>query len=271
MEQKQNHNLNNYKAVGIGFLMIAAVALLTFLRPSFYEENKNASEDRSENPDNYKSVSAKDLLSKMNDEETVIIDLRDADSFKAEHIAGSANLNGGVLASAISRMDKNKEYFLVDNVGITPSEIQAMDVFSQNGFKNVAYLEAGISGWKNNFNPLISAGDPYSFSDQAKVIYIKSEELKKLMQRGDKLYIIDVRKPDSFSNGHIKDAVNIFLDDLESRKNDIPLGRKIILYDNDGLWAFQGAVRLFDMGITNVFTLSDGLDAWKEKGYETTL
>jgi len=54
---------------------------------------------------------------------------------------------------------------------------------------------------------------------------------------------------------------------LESERNKIPVGKKIILYDKDGLWAFQGAVRLFDMGFFNVFCLSDGLDSWQQKKY----
>jgi rhodanese-related sulfurtransferase len=55
---------------------------------------------------------------------------------------------------------------------------------------------------------------------------------------------------------------------LEKRKKDIPIGKKIVLYDNDGLGAFKAGVRLFDMGFFNTFTLSDGLDAWKKKNYE---
>jgi len=92
--------------------------------------------------------------------------------------------------------------------------------------------------------------------------------LKKIMVEESNLYIVDVRKKGQFDEGHLNGAVNIFLDELENRHAEIPLGKKIILCDNDGMWAFQGAVRLFDMGIMNVFALSDGLNVWKQKGYE---
>jgi len=82
------------------------------------------------------------------------------------------------------------------------------------------------------------------------------------------LYILDVRKNATFSEGHIKNAANIFLDDLETKYRDIPMGKEIVVYDNDGLWAFKAAVRLFDLGVFDVHALSDGLDRWKQKGYE---
>jgi len=58
------------------------------------------------------------------------------------------------------------------------------------------------------------------------------------------------------------------LDDLEKEKAKIPLGRKVVLYDNNGLWAFMGAVRLYDMGFFNILAMSDGLEGWKNNKFE---
>jgi rhodanese-related sulfurtransferase len=142
------------------------------------------------------------------------------------------------------------------------------NVLPKNGINNVYYLAGGFSGWKNQEMTTISGGDPFSITDQAKVSYINSDELKKEIENNGNLYIIDLRKSDAFAEGHIKNATNIYLGDLEARQKEIPLGRKIVLVDNDGLWAFKGAVLLFDMNVFNVFSLSDGLDSWKEKNYE---
>jgi 3-mercaptopyruvate sulfurtransferase SseA len=42
----------------------------------------------------------------------------------------------------------------------------------------------------------------------------------------------------------------------------------VVLYDNNGLWAFMGAVRLYDMGFFNILAMSDGLDGWKSNKFE---
>jgi rhodanese-related sulfurtransferase len=144
----------------------------------------------------------------------------------------------------------------------------ATSILPQSGFKNVFYLSGGFTEWKDENNGTASAGDPSSFSDQAKVNFIKGDDLKKAIDNNEDLLIIDLRKEAAFSGGHIKNAINIYLGDLEKRRSEIPLGKKVVLVDNDGLWAFQGAVRLFDAGVFNVFALSEGLDAWKQKGYE---
>ena len=246
------------------------------MKPKFFGgKNKTAapaetgSSAEDQNSDNYSSLSAADLLKKINAGEKInLIDMRNAEDFAKEHIIDSKNYSAQDIAANFSTMDKNKKYILIDGLGLTPQEIEMLKFLSDNGFPDIAYLEGGFSGWKNNYNPTINSGDPYSFSDQSKVSYIKSDDLKEIIAEESNLYILDVRKKGQFDEGHIAGAVNIFLDELESRRKEIPFGKKIILCDNDGMWAFQGAVRLFDMGIMNVYALSDGLDVWKQKGFE---
>jgi rhodanese-related sulfurtransferase len=273
----QNHkSSNNTRVLSVGFFLILLVLAIFFLKDSFFG-NKNKSQNQANsssqndntNLNKYGGISAKDLIGKINSQEVLtIIDLRDSAAYKMEHIKDSKNISPDDLAANVSALDKNGEYFFVDETDLTPGEIQALDAFTASGIKNAFYLEGGMAGWKSNFNPTVSSGDPYSIVDQSKVNYIKSDDLKKLMGQNNNIFIIDVRTGKEFSDGHLKGAVNIYLDDLENHYKEIPLGRKIILSDNDGMWAFQAAVRLYDLGIANVFALSDGLNAWKQKGFE---
>jgi hydroxyacylglutathione hydrolase len=139
-----------------------------------------------------------------------------------------------------------------------------------NGISNFSYLKGGFSGWKSGYNATVSEGDPNSFLDQAKVKYISSDELNKIMGTEKNIYLIDLRSNSQFTDGHIKGSANIPLNNLENEENKIPLGKKIVLYDTDGLGAFKGAVRLSDLGFFNVLNLSDGFEVWKKKGFEIT-
>ncbi|MDQ1284020.1 MAG: hypothetical protein QG620_368 [Patescibacteria group bacterium] len=272
MENQQNNHLG---ALGIGLFFIILVLAITFLRPVFFgkkEKNsmQNTAAEQPEEKDAFENrqLSAEELLSKINSQESVfIIDIREEASFKKEHLTDSRNMLPPDLESFLESFDRNKKYILIGNDGQDALAI-IKQLFSEDSYSNISYLAGGFFEWKQKLNPTVNEGNPNSFTDQSKVSYIKSEDLKTLLEKETGLLIIDLRKSATFQDGHIQGAVNIFLDDLEKKRAEIQPGKKIVLVDNDGLWAFQGAVRLFDMGIFNVLALSDGLDGWKGKGFE---
>ena len=270
MEQKPIQSKNNLVLI-VGLVLIALVATMTVLRPIFTEKGRNEPKTTAPETNNRenRSISSDDLSKKMlTQKDLAIIDIRNETGFKKEHIMNSKNIPAEQLEGALSALDKEKTYVLIADSFSTQDVTFMEKIFQENDIRNFFYLAGGFPDWKSQYNPTVSDGDPTSFVDQSKVSYIKTDELKKLTGSDNNLFIVDLRKGGQFSQGHIKNAVNIFLDDLEQEKGKIMPGKKIILYDNDGLWAFKGAVLLYDLGIFNVFALSDGLDAWKKKGFE---
>lgn len=263
----------NTKALGVGLALVVLVIVLTFLRPLLKRSDgtlKNNSPKTVQTDEmEKKKISSSGLMEKIkNHESFFIIDVREPEFFQAAHILDSQNFPLSGMNSSVSQFERNGNYIFVDDT-TSPSILELIrNIFPENDIRKAFYLEGGFSDWKNQGYPTISDGDPYSINDQSKVTYISSDELKTALENKENIQIIDLRKDIPFADGHIRDSMNIFLGDLENKRNEIPSGKKIILVDNDGLWAFKGAVKLFDMGIFNVFSLSDGLDAWKEKGYE---
>ena len=275
MEENKSHLKHNLMPITVGFVLIVLVTAIFFLKSFFFNsktENSNTKNIQNETDElnNYASISSADLLKKINsDEDFEILDIRDQDSFLLGHILGSQNINAESLAQNISSLDKNKQYYIVDDMGFTAPERDMISTLIKEGFKNIAYLEGGMYNWINELNPTIEFGNPNSITDQAKVNYISSDDLKKIIDGKDNsLVLVDVRDSSNFATGHIKNAINIPLDSLEARRKEIPSYKKIIFYDDNGILAFQGAVRSFDMGILNTFALSDGLNSWKKKGFE---
>jgi len=267
---RQNENKQNTSALIVGFGLIILIAIFTIFKP-FSNTAKNLPNNSAQSPSassGNKQIGSEDLLKKIQAKEALkIIDVRSAGEFQNEHILDSQNIPADNFAANLESLDKNKTYVIVDGGSDNTGANLAANL-KQKGFGNIYSLTGGFLDWKSKLNPTISAGDPNSFADQSKVNYLTSDQLKAILATEKNLYIIDVRKSDAFAQGHLAGAVNIFLDDLEKRRNEIPSGKKIILYDTDGLWAFQGAVRLFDMNILNVYALSDGLNAWAQKGFE---
>lgn len=74
--------------------------------------------------------------------------------------------------------------------------------------------------------------------------------------------LIDLRTPDAFAAYHIPTAECLPL----ARVADGELSRteKIILYGDGGIHAAQAWMVLSGMGYTKVYTLREGLDAWKD-------
>lgn len=277
MHQNKKRTNDNIRAIAIGSIIIIAVAIIIFFKNYFFKKTANINLDTATESQvsikdmrDYKSIKNQDLFDRINSAERIeLIDIREESEFKISHLMGAKNITLARLTDEISTLDKDKEYVIIDNFGFTPIEIEFIDILSQNNFEKVYYLEGGITAWKNDLNPVVTLGDPYSLTDQSKVTYIKSDDLKNLIDaKSESLQIIDLRNKNSYSTGHLRGAVNIPLDELEKEKEKITIGKKIILYSDDGLFAFQGAVKLFDMGIFNILTLSDGLNTWKQKGFE---
>lgn len=265
---------NNAKAIFVGLFLIVLIGAISLFKSNSEKtplsENKPASiQPETIDSEKIGKITPEDLAKKIQTKaDLILIDLRNKSQYGLEHIVDSINISDPKIAAFSPVALKNKTCVLIDSTGAAEIINSAFANFSSKGFASVVYLDGGFASWKNKFNPTITDGNPKSFTDQAKVKYITSDDLKKLLETEKNIALIDVRNSSDFSSGHLAGATNIFLDNLEEKRRELPFGKKIVLYDNDNLGAFKGAVRLFDLGFMNTLALSDGLATWKMKGYE---
>jgi len=89
-------------------------------------------------------------------------------------------------------------------------------------------------------------------------------ELRSL-QQDPETQCIDVRSATEFGAGHIPGAINMPLDELESRGDDLSLfGRKVLICKS-GVRA-EIAYALLEDRVPGLFLLSGGTDAWRGTG-----
>jgi len=100
---------------------------------------------------------------------------------------------------------------------------------------------------------------------------LEPEELKKLLDSGEPLYIVDLRHPlellpDPFT---LPGALHISPDALTARSGEIPRDRDIVLYCTcpSEATAAKTAMTLHKLGIERVRPLRGGFDEWKRLGF----
>lgn len=76
-------------------------------------------------------------------------------------------------------------------------------------------------------------------------------------------FILDVRTPDEYELGGIEDSVNIELDALRNRLDEIPKDKKIIVLCGVGLRGYFAARILMQKGFTEVYNLSGGYKTYE--------
>lgn len=93
-------------------------------------------------------------------------------------------------------------------------------------------------------------------------------EVKKRLDRGEKLNLIDVREESEFAKGHLPGATHlgkgIIERDIETKFPDP--SAELILYCGGGFRSALSADNLQKMGYTNVISMDGGWRGWTEAG-----
>ena len=77
--------------------------------------------------------------------------------------------------------------------------------------------------------------------------------------------LIDVRTPEEFASGHIEGAVNIPVEEMQGRLDEIPGDAPIVVYCRSGNRSAAAARILTDAGYAHVYDLG-GIKDWVAEG-----
>lgn len=115
--------------------------------------------------------------------------------------------------------------------------------------------------------PFSSAKDPVNIAGFVAENIIKGK-MKTIYWRDitaldpKKDFLLDVRTRYEYERGHISGAINIPVDDLRSRMDEIPTDRKIIIYCAIGLRGYLAYRMLTQKGYNDVYNLSGGFKTY---------
>ena len=138
----------------------------------------------------------------LQDDATILLDTRLAVDFTNGFIPGSIfiGLEGRFAEWAGSLLPFDKQIVLVTEID---KEKETITRLARVGFeKIVGYLDGGFNSWQ-------TAGEKIDL-----LIDVEADELAMDIPFDEKLIVVDVRKELEYADGHLKQSINIPLDDM---------------------------------------------------------
>ena len=93
------------------------------------------------------------------------------------------------------------------------------------------------------------------------------EEARRRLESPQPPFLLDVREPWEFTEGHVPAARLIPLGELERRAKEVPGDRPVLVICQSGQRSLAAASYLALMGWPDVTNVEGGTGAWVQKGY----
>jgi rhodanese-related sulfurtransferase len=106
------------------------------------------------------------------------------------------------------------------------------------------------------------ANEPLPSASQVAVPTIEVRDLRSLIKEKAFFFLLDVRQPEEFAQGHIDGAVLMPLGTLPDSYLKIPKGVKLVVYCRSGHRSAQAVSFLLAHGYDKAVSLSGGYTAW---------
>lgn len=192
-----------------------------------------------------------DEVLQMGDAGSQILDVRDAAEYAKGHLAGSINIGlGGQFATwAGTLLDRATPIVIIAGPG---REEEAALRLGRIGFDHVkGYLRGGMES--------LAARPDLVWPTERVSATVVAEELA----GGDPPLVLDIRNPREWTSRHIAGSVNIPLNHLRERLDEIPRGRRLAVHCAGGYRSSIAAGILHQYGLTHLVEMAGGLAAWE--------
>ncbi|MBT3356038.1 rhodanese-like domain-containing protein [bacterium] len=207
------------------------------------------------------TISPKETSRAIRNEDFQLVDIREENEFILKHIEASINIPLTKLEDKLNLLSKTKTIIIIDRTD-SPNGRILTEHLQKEGL-TVKYLDGGIINYAHNEFGLVTLGNPLIQSDLLKVTSYTAKEIIEQLLDGSRLKFIDTRSAVDFALDHIDGSINIPLEELEKKKDKLPV-RSFIVLDKDPIRSFQAAVRLYDMNVLGVYNCKDTYNDMKD-------
>ncbi|MEP7258154.1 MAG: rhodanese-like domain-containing protein [Flavitalea sp.] len=228
--------------------------------PQYFPINARINKEGYDSLDNILSeglipLSVEAFKSKMEEDGVIILDTRAYTEFIPAFIPGSVNigLDGRFAEWAGVVLPFDRTLILVTEKG---KEKETIVRLARVGFSLIkGYLDGGFDAWQQ-------AGEPLDL-----IIDIEADELAMDIPFDDNLVVIDVRRELEYGDGHVKNSINIPLDDFSDPGTfaDFEDKHNLYLHCGTGYRSVIAASLMKRQGIHNIRNVSGGFDKIKEQ------
>ena len=96
---------------------------------------------------------------------------------------------------------------------------------------------------------------------------VSIQEARQLIENKKKLTIVDVRTISEYDEGHIENAINIPVQELSDRLDELNKNDELLIYCRTGNRSSTAVDILSDGGFNKMFHMNEGISKWIQKGY----
>jgi rhodanese-related sulfurtransferase len=193
----------------------------------------------------------------MEDKNPIVVDVRDVFAFEKSHVKGAVHLPLEIIPQYINSIPKNRPVVVYDETG--KKGHQALRTLLGAGFSDVTNISGGhislqrqarTSGFKHIRIDLL----PIESKSIDKQTEVPEEKTVTKAKDNQSTVVVDVRTPEEFYDGAYPDSVNIPLDELMGRYEELGnnMAREIIVYCASGARSAYAQRVLMHLGYTNV-------------------
>jgi rhodanese-related sulfurtransferase len=97
---------------------------------------------------------------------------------------------------------------------------------------------------------------------------VTSADVDELLKKNSQIIILDVRTPDEFKQGHLKNAINLNIQDPDALEKIGKLDHKAtyLVYCRTQRRSGIAVSHMIESGFSNVYHMTDGMSGWLQNG-----
>ena len=97
---------------------------------------------------------------------------------------------------------------------------------------------------------------------------LRSDAVKRLVDVGEPVVFVDLRKPAEYGAGHLPGALSVPITEVDRRYREIPAKGRVVLYCDCPLEEVGSVFRfLWTLGYRNHVAMEDGFAGWYKRQY----
>ncbi len=201
----------------------------------------------------------------------VLVDTRGKEAAAKGRLPGAVAITPEELEEKESQfpLDRKASIVLYNESGNLDELTPLIELITIWGYRNIYIVDGGYKGWVTAGQPVETGTPPTEIVYNPKPLpgEISTDEFAYMIENTlDSKVILDVRNPEEAASGAIPDSINIPVDEIRVRIDELPKDKEIIVHCATGVRAEMGFSILKDAGYKTRF-LNDNITIIGHKVY----
>ena len=207
------------------------------------------------------TIDVSTLAAMMNkSQKVIVIDVRSALECMDSKIPGAFCFSCDEEQGAQLPQDAAKApiIFYGGSIAITAG-CKAIAAVQKQGFNDLRILRGGLAAWRKAGGPALSERRIPRVMSRA----LNPKKISEWQKQADHPLVIDIRSQSAYAKDHIDGALNFPLSSLHVQYAGIPLGRSLLVVDEDETMSFLASSYLARKGFLNIQRLRGGMTEYR--------